>query len=225
MLIVADTSPINYLILIGQIDVLARLYNRITIPPAVLGELNHPRAPQLVRNWSARPPSWLDVLRPKSIVAIPRLDPGETEAIALAGEMHADALLIDDQAGRQEAARRGLRVASTLSVLDEADRAGLADFEASVARLLLTSFRISQAVWAESRTGDPIHKGRGARCSCAKPGAAADNLTPLALADRCWAARSNLAWGPRPWGGRFPKSTIGSARRGRRSRRWSRAGF
>jgi predicted nucleic acid-binding protein len=63
--------------------------------------------------------------------------------------MHADVLLIDEQAGRKEAALRGLKVASTLSVLDEADRAGLASFDAAVDRLLQTSFRVSRAVLAE----------------------------------------------------------------------------
>ena len=52
MVVVADTSPINYLVLIGQIDLLTRLYTRILIPPAVLAELKHPLAPKPVRNWA-----------------------------------------------------------------------------------------------------------------------------------------------------------------------------
>lgn len=57
-------------------------------------------------------------------------------------------LIIDEMAGRQEATRRGLKVAGTLSVLDEADQAGLADFGAAVARLRQTSFRVSASVLA-----------------------------------------------------------------------------
>lgn len=60
--------------------------------------------------------------------------------------MHAEVLLIDEQAGRLEAVRRGLRVAGTLSVLDEADQAGLVNFDQAVAQLQKTSFRVSQAV-------------------------------------------------------------------------------
>jgi len=45
--------------------------------------------------------------------------------------------------------RRGLKVAGTLSVLDEADQAGLIDFDAAVDRLRQTSFRVSQMVLAE----------------------------------------------------------------------------
>jgi predicted nucleic acid-binding protein len=149
MVVVADTSPINYLVLIGQIEILPRLYARILIPPAVLQELKHPAAPVPVREWAARPPGWLEVLSPKSSVNVAQLDPGESEAIALATEMHVEVLLIDEQAGRREAARRGLKVAGTLSVLDEADQAGLIDFDAAVARLRQTSFRISQAVLTE----------------------------------------------------------------------------
>ena len=53
--------------------------------------------------------------------------------IALATEVHAEVVLIDEQAGRQEAVRRGLKVAGTLSVLDEADRAGLVVFDDAIA--------------------------------------------------------------------------------------------
>jgi|SRR5471030_183840 predicted nucleic acid-binding protein len=149
MLVVADTSPINYLVLIDQIEILPLLYTRILIPPAVLEELRHPAAPEPVRDWVAHPPGWLEVLPPKSSVTIAQLDVGESEAIALATEMNAEVLLIDEQAGRQEAARRGLKVAGTLSVLDEADQAGFINFDAAVARLRQTSFRVSQAVLAE----------------------------------------------------------------------------
>ena len=117
MVVVADTSPINYLVLIGQIDLLTRLYTRILIPPAVLAELKHPLAPKPVRDWACDTPKWLEVLSPKDSLTLAQLDLGETEAIALATEMHAEVLLIDEQAGRQEAVRRGLRVAGTLSVM------------------------------------------------------------------------------------------------------------
>jgi predicted nucleic acid-binding protein len=58
-------------------------------------------------------------------------------------------VLIDDQAGRREAMRNGLKVAGTLAVLDDADRAGLLDFDQAVGRLRQTTFRLSQAVLTE----------------------------------------------------------------------------
>jgi len=151
MVVVADTSPLNYLILIEHVGVLPLLYARVLIPPAVVEELTNPRTPPSVREWVAVRPAWLEVATPTSSVALPALDPGESQAIMLAIEAGADALLIDDQAGRKEAMRRGLAVAGTLAVLDDADEAGLLKFEDAVARLQGTSFRISRAVLSEIR--------------------------------------------------------------------------
>ena len=53
MLIVADTSPLNYLILIESVHVLPSLYGRILIPPEVLGELRDAAGPQAVQGWAA----------------------------------------------------------------------------------------------------------------------------------------------------------------------------
>jgi len=151
MVVVADTSPINYLVLIAQIDLLPRLYMRIMIPPAVMRELNHPQAPEPVRHWAANAPAWLEIVRPRKSLVLAQLDLGESEAIALAAETQADVLLIDEQAGREEAVRRGLKVAGTLSVLDEADQAGLLIFDNAVEQLQKTSFRLSRAVLSEIR--------------------------------------------------------------------------
>jgi predicted nucleic acid-binding protein len=52
MIIVADTSPINYLVLIKEIEVLPRLYGKIVIPEAVREELLRPAAPEIVRIWT-----------------------------------------------------------------------------------------------------------------------------------------------------------------------------
>ena len=64
-------------------------------------------------------------------------------------------LLIDEQAGRQEALRQGLKIAGTLSILDEADHAGLVKFDDEVAALRETSFRVSQRVLAAIRHKRP----------------------------------------------------------------------
>ena len=64
MIVVADTSPISYLIRIGEIDVLPPIYGEILIPPAVYGELNDTRAPKAVLQWILTPPPWLYVRAP-----------------------------------------------------------------------------------------------------------------------------------------------------------------
>ena len=56
MIVIADTSPINYLIWIAQIDVLPKLYGRILIPSSVYDELTDDDAPEAVRKWIAEAP-------------------------------------------------------------------------------------------------------------------------------------------------------------------------
>ena len=88
-------------------------------------------------------------MSPKNTVVLAQLDLGESQAIALASELGVEVVLIDELAGRLEATRRGLKVAGTLSVLDDADQAGLVKFDEAIARLRTTSFRVSSAVLAE----------------------------------------------------------------------------
>jgi uncharacterized protein len=94
-------------VLIGKIDLLRQLYARILVPPAVLAELKHPAAPKPVQDWAVNAPAWVEVVSPKCSLMPGRLDLGESEAIALAVEVYADVVLMDEQAGRQEAVRFG----------------------------------------------------------------------------------------------------------------------
>ena len=57
-LVVADTSPIFYLLSIGQIDLLPLIFARILVPDAVYRELSHPAAPEILRRWTAELPDW-----------------------------------------------------------------------------------------------------------------------------------------------------------------------
>ncbi|MGA2743042.1 MAG: hypothetical protein ABSG65_37110 [Bryobacteraceae bacterium] len=86
-LVIADTGPINYLVLIGNIDLLPVLFERVILPSAVASELSDPDAPPLVREWIADPPAWLDIhgapIRQFDEAALEGLDEGETAAIAL----------------------------------------------------------------------------------------------------------------------------------------------
>src|SRR5256886_3171351 len=119
MIVIADSTPLNYLILIYQADLLPQLFDRVLIPPAVFEELQHQETPDLVRRWIAGPPSWLQVqaLRWGPDPTLGHLDPGEREAIGLAEELQADQLLLDDADARREAARRNLPFIGTLGAL------------------------------------------------------------------------------------------------------------
>jgi predicted nucleic acid-binding protein len=67
MIVVADTSPLNYLILLDQAEILPRFYGLVLAPSAVLNELRHPDAPTIVRSWAVSPPSWLEVRQVRQV--------------------------------------------------------------------------------------------------------------------------------------------------------------
>lgn len=147
MKVVSDTSPIFYLLLIDEIDLLASLFGSILIPEAVAEELGHSAAPNDVRAWAAKPPACVEIHRLAPDPASPsaeltRLHRGERDAIYLAEEVSADLLLVDERHARRVAGRRGLKVAGLVGVLDRAANEGLVDLPAAVARLASTNFRV-----------------------------------------------------------------------------------
>jgi predicted nucleic acid-binding protein len=116
--VIADSSPLNYLALIGSVEVLHRLYGVVVVPRQVISELLHVAAPHDVRRWASNLPDWIDVR--EAVISdddMPHLDAGERAAIALAQSEPDILLLIDETAGRIEASRRGIRNTGTLGVL------------------------------------------------------------------------------------------------------------
>jgi len=147
MIVIADTGPLNYLVLIGAVDVLKPLYARVITPRTVVDELQQTGAPDAVLAWIASPPAWLEVRPdPPTDSTLDFPDAGERAALTLAEALDADELLIDERAGRAEAARRHLHVTGTLGVLADAHLAGLIDFDQALARLRTTTFRLSAEV-------------------------------------------------------------------------------
>lgn len=154
MTVVSDTTPLNYLVLIGHQDLLPELYHRVLIPDAVFEELRSDAAPSEITAWIADPPIWLEIKRAGAVPAeLVMLGPGEREAIALAEALKADLLILDDRDARREATRRSLRVTGTLGVLDEAAARGLIDLSKAINRLEQTSFRASPEILRTLRHG------------------------------------------------------------------------
>ena len=150
MVVVADTSPINYLILIGEIGVLQQLYHRAVIPEEVFSELMDPEAPPGVREWATQHPAWIEIRESPSLDAtLTDLDAGEASAIALAALETDVLLLIDESAGRLEASRRGIPNTGTLGVLRRAAIEHLVDLPSALNRLLATNFRVSRPLVAD----------------------------------------------------------------------------
>src|ERR1043166_3761595 len=111
-LVVADTGPLNYLVLIGEAELLPGIFEKIFVPSVVRDELAKPGAPEMLRRWIAEPPPWLEI-RPDpardATLDSAALDRGERAAITLALSLKAEIVLMDDQDGVAVARRQGLR--------------------------------------------------------------------------------------------------------------------
>lgn len=124
MIIISDTSVISYLIQLGEVELLARIFGKVVIPEKVFGELTRVESHIEVVNGL----NWLDVRSISDVNLfqgfLDNLDPGEAEAITLAIELHADFLLIDERKGRSIARSQGLLITGLLGVLVEAKSLG-----------------------------------------------------------------------------------------------------
>ena len=145
MIVVASTSSIYYLLLIGEIDVFPQLFERASVPQAVCNELKSQDVPIQLQNWIAQPPAWLEI---QSVVNeadanLERLYPDEREAILLAEQLDADLLVLESKVARQIAVSRGFKVTSLLGLLDEAARENYINLPTAIERLRGTSFRAS----------------------------------------------------------------------------------
>jgi len=145
---VFDTSPLHYLVLIGEIDLIPQLLPRALIPPVVRSELAAPGAPDPVRSWIERPPHWLQIREAKGEPdsAVAGLHRGERAVIQLAREVAADLVVLDDKAARSVASALGMRITGLLGILDLAAQRGLVDLPAAVDRLRSTSFRVAPSL-------------------------------------------------------------------------------
>jgi predicted nucleic acid-binding protein len=141
--VVSDTSPLHYLILCGAETVLPRLFSQVVIPPTVFQELQQPNTPAPVRQWAASLPVWATVQTPKTLNLSLDVDAGELEAICLACEIKASAVLMDDRAGRSAAIHCGLAVIGTIGLLEQAAARGLLDLPQVMERLRQTNARLN----------------------------------------------------------------------------------
>ncbi len=135
MIVISDNSPLQYLVLLGHVEVLQRLYERVLTTPQVIDELLHPGTPELVRDWAAAPPNWLMIASPSHVSHLDHLDIGEASAISLAQERNAQMVLIDERAGTETVRGLGVNDIGTIGILIEAGVAGLINFEDALARL------------------------------------------------------------------------------------------
>jgi predicted nucleic acid-binding protein len=149
MIVISDTSPLHYLVLIQAESVLPKLYGRVLIPEQVLLELQHEQTPAQVRLWMEALPDWLEV-HPVVLHAVPEhLQAGELAAVALAKATSADLLLVDDLDARRYATQEGVSITGTLGVLRDAARKHLIDIHEALAELRMTGFRAAPDLYQQ----------------------------------------------------------------------------
>ena len=152
MIIVSDTGPLRYLVVLGVVDILPRLFGRVICPQAVFNECSATGAPNPLRTFASQCPDWLII---KEVDKIDHrtlfLDRGESEAITLALHIKADVPLIDERKGRQNATDLGLAITGTLAVLAAAGHRSWLDYQEITNRLTtITSFRATRELIQEA---------------------------------------------------------------------------
>lgn len=150
--VIADASPLIGLAKIGRLTLLREIYQSLLIPPAVHAELQAgSQRPGGLELSQALNEGWLSVAKaadiPEAVCAELRqvVDIGEAEAIALAQQLSAKLLLIDQQRGRSAAQRRGVPIAGTGVVLLAAKRLGLIqEIKTELDALQQSGYRLSE---------------------------------------------------------------------------------
>jgi predicted nucleic acid-binding protein len=143
MIVISDTTPLRYLIEIEEVQVLERLFGKIIIPQKVFSELQGINTPLKVIAWIQTLPAWLEVRQADISFFTPRklIQDGEREAIALAVQLQADALLSDDGDAIKEARRLNLSTIRLFTILESAAENNLLDLAEAVEKMKRTTFR------------------------------------------------------------------------------------
>lgn len=149
-LLIADAGPLITLAAIGRFELLRDLASDVVVPRRVFEE---------VLAGAPRPGSveiradWIRVADAKQELADAfalMIDRGEAEALALAKELPASLLVVDDLRARRVAAELGLRFTGTLGILDLARRTGLiTSLRAELGKLQGAGFHIAETMAAE----------------------------------------------------------------------------
>ena len=129
MPVVSNTSPVLNLAIIGRLSLLQQQFGEIWLPPAVVSELRVDEdLPGVQAMREALAAGWMHIqaVEDVGLVEVLRrdLDSGEAEAIALAVQLEAGRILLDEKEGRRIAATLGLRSTGVLGILLRAKQEG-----------------------------------------------------------------------------------------------------
>jgi predicted nucleic acid-binding protein len=124
-MIVSNSTPLIAFARIRELELLHHLVQHLLIPEAVWSEVAD--AGDRLGAEEIRKATWIEVRAVRGIPReiVPLLDRGEVEAIALAEEVAAKELLLDERAARAVALARGLQVIGTAGLLARAKQHGM----------------------------------------------------------------------------------------------------
>lgn len=147
--VIGDSSPLIALAVIGQLELLPRLYQRIIVPQAVWEEVTVHGA-GLPGSLEVSRLTWLEVKSPDPSRVEPLMilvDRGEAQAIALALAHPGSTVLLDDAQARRLAERFGVSRIGTLGILRRAKKAGyLPAIKPFIERLQTSGIFVRQAL-------------------------------------------------------------------------------
>jgi predicted nucleic acid-binding protein len=152
VIIVSNASPLIGIARIDKLDLLRELYSELVIPEAVWHEVvvrggGQPGAEQIKAS------EWINQahVENRTLVQVlsQDLDVGEAESIALALEVQAEILLMDERLGRETADHLGLRYIGVIGILVQAKHKGLIDRIEPLLKALrdLAGFRVSDELY------------------------------------------------------------------------------
>ncbi|MCW5906823.1 MAG: DUF3368 domain-containing protein [Chitinophagales bacterium] len=152
MIVVSDTTAISSLYKINHLHLLRDIFGEVIVPVQVYEELKYFEKLNPEFNWS-KSYAWIKPLEVQQSLLYNNLqnvlDEGESAAIALTIQIHADLLLIDEKLGRKIAAENGVRVIGLVGVLELAKKRNLISVIKPVMDELIhtADFRISKKLY------------------------------------------------------------------------------
>jgi len=151
VIVISDTSVISGLIKIRKLSLLQKVFSEVIIPPEVQSELKE--LERFDYDLSIfKKADWILIRTPEDKKLIAQLeqvlDRGEAEAIALAKELKADFVLIDEKKGRSAAEQQGLNVVGLIGILVRAKRLNfIVHIKPLLDGLIKHNFRISSTLY------------------------------------------------------------------------------
>jgi predicted nucleic acid-binding protein len=152
VIVLSDASPLISLSRIGQLDLLPKLYQKVTITPQVYAEVAVSGAGMAGASEIAKAP-WIEVRPVNDSEELERaqiesgLGLGELSTILLALDLNADLVLIDELKARKEARKRRLVHVGCVGVLEDAFQMGfLKDLRTAYRQLIATRAFVSHQI-------------------------------------------------------------------------------